>query len=610
MFNRCNIDMRETPSILEALRRLGLDGTSGVPAVQLTSAEATWLSGYFAGLAQAPGLAPHHATPPVTSRVCVLYGSETGNAASLARRLGERLCARGATADVRDLASFKARALERERAVVFITSTHGDGDPPESARSFFEALHGASAPRSLAEVRFAVLGLGDSSYEHFCEAARVLDERLATLGAVRLCDRVDCDLDFEEQASVWMDALMQRLELRAPSQLQVQSQQPHVPVVGPGHAQRGYDRTRPFQATVLENFAITGRGSSKETRHLALSLEGAHLRYEPGDALGICAPNDPALVDALLAALAMTGDEAVEIGGRSHTLREALLTRCDVCVPSDRFLRAWAEASQAQQLAALKHDEASDARRAFLRAHQLLDIVSRHPAKRVTAQDLVGWLRPLSPRLYSVASSLSAVPEEVHLTVGVVRYLMNGRQCTGVASGHLAARVAAGQQLPVYVHANASFRLPEDPALPVIMIGAGTGVAPFRAFIQERSARGARGRSWLFFGERNFRTDFLYQTEWQAALRDQQLTKLTLAFSRDQASKVYVQHRLREHGRELYAWLQEGGHVYVCGDAQALAPAVHEALLSVLQEHTGSRERAVEQLGALSEQGRYRRDVY
>jgi sulfite reductase (NADPH) flavoprotein alpha-component len=613
--------MRQTPSILRALRLLGFDGSDEAQGTELTPYESAWLSGYFAGLARARGTTAAaeeqaaHAQQralgtPAPERICVLYGSETGNAAGLARGLAERLRSLDAAVEVADLAAYKPRSLERERTVVVITSTHGDGAPPEPARRFFEALEGPLAPKSLRELRFAVLGLGDSSYEHFCRAAKLLDERLAALGATRLLERVDCDLDFESPAAKWLDELLTRIDLRSGAASRLDPLQPGDVTARAASVAPSYDRKRPFLATVLENQPLTGRGSSKETRHLALSLEGSGLEYLPGDALGICAPNDPALVDALIGTLGWSGSDPVVVDGHGIPLREALLARFDVCIASPRFLRAWAEASGAAPLLALVPEQADAERRNFLRAHHLLDIVERYPVRSLAAETFVQWLRPLTPRLYSIASSRAAAPDEVHLTIGVVRYAQNGRARTGVASGHVAERVREGEALSVYVHPNACFRLPADPATPILMIGAGTGVAPFRAFVQERATAGARGRSWLFFGERNFRTDFLYQTEWQAFLREQSLSKLTLAFSRDQASKVYVQDRLREHAREVHAWLEDGAHVYVCGDAQALAPAVHEALLTIIQEHAGSRERAVERLQALADAGRYQRDVY
>jgi sulfite reductase (NADPH) flavoprotein alpha-component len=626
--------MQETPSILSALRLLGLDADR-LPALdELTATEAAWLSGYFAGLARArsantPAVEHRSELQPVAAtksssaeqlRVRVLYGTETGNAAGLAKQLAERIRNVVPEVDVVDLANYKPRALEREHTIVIITSTHGDGTPPEPAARFFEQLEGAAAPKSLAKLRYAVLGLGDSSYEHFCRAAKVVDERLAELGARRLVPRLECDLDFEAPATRWIDELLPQLGERKSvptsmeSELQISSTgQPARAVFMPASHdddEQSYDKHRPFAATVLETFALTGRGSSKETRHLSLSLEGSQLQFSPGDALGVCAPNDPALALQLARALGASGDELVTVEGQRVPLAKALMESLDLNVATPTFLRAWAQATNSKELGALVQPGAEAALKFFLRSRHVIDLVTEYPATSFDLDSVVRALRRLTPRLYSIASSLAATPDEAHLTVSVVRYQRQGRSISGVASGYMADRVFEGHTLPVYVHANPNFRLPADPNAKLLMIGAGTGIAPYRAFLQERAATHARGESWLFFGERNFRTDFLYQAEWQAWLRDRTLSRLTLAFSRDQTDKIYVQQRLRENAREIYDWLQQGAHVYVCGDAVGLAPAVHDALLSIVEQQTASRERATEYLHQLRDERRYQRDVY
>lgn len=599
-----------------ALQLLGLEASN---EERLSATEAAWLSGYFAALARdesqrnvfASALAARGGTiaapAPASERVRVLYATETGNAARLARETAERLSALGLTADVLDLAECSARTLEQERTVIVITSTHGDGTPPERAARFFESLSGPAAPKSLAKLRFAVLGLGDSSYEHFCRAAKLMDERLSALGAQRLLPRVECDVDYRAAATRFCDelcGLLRPTEGAARAALATAV----VESANQGSTRAVHDRQHPFSALVLENTGLTGRGSSKEVRHLALSLEDSGLSFSPGDALGVCAPNHASLVDELLTAVGLSADTPVALGDTTLPLGRALRERFDVTVPSPRFLEMWAEVSGADELARLQGNE--DERRRFLRAHHILDLVSRYPGAAPSAEAFVRLLRPLAPRLYSIASSPAAAPGEVHLTVAVVRYQQHQRTCLGVASGHIAERAPEGEHLEVFVHDNPAFRLPQDDSTPILMIGPGTGVAPYRGFVQERAARGARGGSWLFFGERNFRTDFLYQTDWQAWLKKGALTKLSLAFSRDQAEKVYVQDRIREHGREVFAWLEEGAHVYVCGDAKAMAPAVHEALLEVITRERGTRERALEYLQALRDGHRYQRDVY
>jgi sulfite reductase (NADPH) flavoprotein alpha-component len=362
---------------------------------------------------------------------------------------------------------------------------------------------------------------------------------------------------------------------------------------------------------VIDNLVLTGRGSSKETRHVEISLEGSGLTFEPGDALGVVPRNDPDLVEKLLGGLGLSGEMTVDTKAGVTPLAEALLRDFEVTAATPRFLDHWASLSDAPALKMLTHQESATERAAFLRAHQIIDMVRAFPVRGLDPQVFVAGLRPLQPRLYSIASSPVAMADEAHLTVSTVRYDLHGLPRHGVASGHLASRAPVESDLPVYVQANPHFRLPDDPDVPILMIGAGTGVAPYRAFLQAREAQGARGRSWLVFGERNFRTDFLYQTEWQSYLKDGLLSRMDVAFSRDEGRKVYVQDRLREQATEVYAWLGDGAHVYVCGDAERLAPDVHQTLAAILQEQGGmSPDAAEDHLRGLQRDRRYQRDVY
>jgi sulfite reductase (NADPH) flavoprotein alpha-component len=361
---------------------------------------------------------------------------------------------------------------------------------------------------------------------------------------------------------------------------------------------------------VVENLVLTGRGSSKETRHVELSLGDSRLAYRPGDALGFVPQNDPVAVESLLETLALPAAAPVSLKKGDTTLEAALGRELEITLATPRFLQHWTKLSGAAELGRLADDAHAAERKSFLATHHIVDIVRRFPVRGIEAQQFVAGLRPLQPRLYSIASSSAALPGEAHLTVATVRYPLHGETRLGVASGYLATRGEPDAQIPVYVQSNPLFRLPEDER-PILMIGAGTGVAPYRAFMQEREAQGARGKAWLFFGERHFRTDFLYQTEWQEFLKSGVLTRMSVAFSRDGAQKDYVQHRMLEHARDIYAWLEEGAYVYVCGDAARLAPDVHRTLVAIVADQGGLQpEAAAEYVRALQRDRRYQRDVY
>lgn len=582
-------------------------------ATTLKPQQAIWLSGYFAGLADngraeashllAAGLAPDlPAAVPASApkrNLTILFASETGNGASVARLLGERAGAAGFEPTLIDMADYKPRRLKEEQDLLIVASTHGEGEPPVSAAGFFEFLEGRKAPR-LDGLRYAVLALGDSTYEFFCGAGKRIDVRLAELGAERLADRIDCDVDYDEPADAWVATALAALAPPATA-----APAPAVPA-NAGVRAVAHDKRNPFSAIVIENSALTGRNSTKETRHVELSLEGSGLAFEPGDALGVLPSNDPALVETLLSTLDLSGDAALSLKSETTTLAAALASRLEITAATPRFLDHWTELSGADALRKLE----GDARTAFLRENHILDILRRFPVTGLDAATFAAGLRPLQPRLYSIASSATAIPDEVHLTISTVRYALNGEERFGVASGQFSRHANPETVLPVYVQPNPRFRLPDD-YTPIIMIGAGTGVAPYRAFLQEREARGAAGKSWLVFGERNFDSDFLYQTEWQGFLKDGVLSRMNVAFSRDSASKTYVQHRLMDEARDLYAWLEEGAHLYVCGDGARLAPDVHRTLLAIIEQQGGlGKTAAADYLGGLQESRRYQIDVY
>ena len=586
-----------------------------------------WLSGYAAGLAQGhgtpqlavlPGGAAALAPPQAGQRLTVLYGSQTGNARREAEKIAASAEAAGLSVRLARTDAYPTRELAGERLLYLVISTQGEGDPPDDSIGFTEFLLGKRAPK-LPELKFAVLGLGDTSYADFCGIARKLDARLAELGGQRVADLGQADLDIDTVAGPWREhALAQARDLLKTAPLAA-GPAAHLATVTPLRPAAAWSHERPFPAEVLANQRISGRefkgqgflqygSGDKDVRHIELSLEGSGLAYEPGDALGIRHRNPPALVDAVLGATRLDGNAAVTSGEHTLPLSEWLATRRELTRLSRPFLAAHAERSGARALTELLDPTQSAGLAALLADHQLVDVLRRWPADW-DHDALLAALRPQAQRLYSIASSRKRVGEEAHLTVDVLGYHAHGHEHGGAASGFLAA-LDEGGQVPVYIEPNERFRVPADGARDIVMIGPGTGVAPFRAFVQERAETGATGRNWLFFGAQRFNTGFLYQVEWQDALRRKELHRLDLAFSRDQADKVYVQHRLRERGAELYDWLQNGAHLYVCG-AIAMGKDVHAALLDIVATHNGGdAEAAAEYLTSLQTGGRYSRDVY
>ncbi|MCC8619148.1 assimilatory sulfite reductase (NADPH) flavoprotein subunit [Xanthomonas vesicatoria] len=588
----------------------------------LDAASLWWLSGYTAGLAQGhpprslavlPGGQPQAAAQD-SQRLTVVYGSQTGNARRQAEQLAAEAEAAGLSVRLLRADAYPTRELASERLLYVVISTQGEGDPPDDAIGLVEFLAGRRAPR-LPELKYAVLGLGDSSYAEFCGIARRIDDRLAELGASRVQPRGEADLDIDSIADPWRaQALTHARELL--------KSVPHSATVTPLRSSPvapAWSHQHPFAAELLANQIISGRDfkgpgfrvyaqPGKRVRHLEFSLEGSGLSYEPGDALGIVHRNPPALVDALLQTLRLDGHAAVTVGDQTLALNEWLATRRELTKLSRPFLTAHAERARADELQALLTPTQTAGLASLLSDHQVIDVLRRWPADWDHAS-LLDTLRPLTPRLYSIASSRKRVGDEVHLAVDELNYQAHGHAHLGSASGFLAA-LAEGDTAPVYIEPNARFRVPADPDRDILMIGPGTGVAPFRGFVQERAETGAKGRNWLFFGAQHFTTDFLYQAEWQQALQRGELHALDLAFSRDHAEKIYVQHRLRERGAEVYAWLQGGAHVYVCG-AIGMGKDVHAALLDIVTTHGArSPEDAAAYLTQVQVEGRYARDVY
>jgi sulfite reductase (NADPH) flavoprotein alpha-component len=547
--------------------------------ISRTNAEQrTWLSGFLAGYQAATAPQPAAAAPPARrAPLTILFGTESGNAealADVARRAAGKL---GFAARMLDMADATPAQIAGVQNLLVIASTWGEGDPPQRAIDFFAALMADDAPR-LEGLRYSVLALGDRAYAKFCETGRLFDERFAALGATRVAERIECDLDYEAPAGTWINATLGTLqaELGEPEAGAVI----HVDFARPAAGTAAWSRTRPFEAEVTERVRLSGSRSSSDTWHVELSLAGAGIEYEPGDSLGFVPVNDPRQVDAVLATTGLADNAP---------LRTKLLEQFDIAT-----------------LTAPKFDEYAGGALSRQDGWQIIDMLEAAPRK-LSEEQLLALLRPLAPRYYSIASSRKAVPDEAHLLIAAVRYATHGRERNGVASVDVAERRKAGDRLRVFLKPNAHFRLPTDPDRPVIMIGPGTGVAPFRAFMQERDAIGARGRNWLVFGHRNYTHDFLYQLEWQDLLKRGALTRLDVAFSRDQPEKRYVQNALWDARRELYAWVQDGAAIYVCGDANAMAKDVHGSLRRILGEQGKDGAAA---LDALRREGRYLRDVY
>ena len=581
----------------------------------LTESQKIWLSGYLsaqsvsaqeAAGAPAAAVSAEAPAPAVSKEVTVLYGSQTGNAQGLAENAGKQLEQSGFQVTVSSMSDFKPNQLKKVTNLLIVVSTHGEGEPPDNALSFHEFLHGRRAPK-LEDLRFSVLALGDSSYEFFCQTGKEFDQRLEELGGKRISPRVDCDLDYDEPAAEWLEGVLKGLNEAGGG-----SAAPAPPAASQT-GESSYSRTNPFRAEVLENLNLNGRGSNKETRHVELSLEGSGLTYEPGDSLGVYPENDPELVELLLKEMNWDPEEIVTLNkqGDVRPLKEALISHYEITVLTKPLLEQAAQLTGNDELRELLAPGNEENVKAYIEGRDLLDLVRDYGPFSVSAQEFVSILRKMPARLYSIASSLSANPDEVHLTIGAVRYGAHGRERKGVCSILCAERLQPGDTLPVYVQHNQNFKLPKDPETPIIMVGPGTGVAPFRSFMQEREETGAEGKAWMFFGDQRFVTDFLYQTEWQNWLKDGVLTKMDVAFSRDTEEKVYVQHRMLEHSAELFEWLQEGAAVYICGDEKHMAHDVHHTLLEIIEkEGNMSREEAEAYLADMQQQKRYQRDVY
>ncbi len=579
----------------------------------LSSQQLAWVSGYFWGLAQNQ---PSAAATPITQaaaavsakpagKLSIIFASQTGNAKGVAEALEQEAKAEGIAVELFDASDYKGKNLAKETHVIFVASTNGEGEAPDNAIELHEFLQSKKAPK-LPNLQYGVIALGDSSYEFFCQTGKDFDTYLSKLGAKPFIDRIDCDVDYEAPATEWRKSALEKVKETLSSGSEAEVVQLPVGQAAATHSQ--YNKQNPYTATLLTSQKITGRDSGKDVRHIEIDLEDSGLTYQPGDALGVWYENSSELANAVLGKVGLSGVETVEVDGESLSIHSALVSKYEITTSNPQFVTKFAELSGSKKLQKLVEDK--DKLREYSANTQIVDVLAEKKTK-LTADELVGLLRRLTPRLYSIASSQAEVDEEVHLTVGLVEYDHNEEKRYGGASSFLAQRLEEGGEVKVFIEHNNNFKLPEDDNTPIIMVGPGTGIAPFRSFIQERENRDAEGKNWLFFGDRTFTQDFLYQVEWQKYLKSGALSRLDVAFSRDQVEKVYVQHRILENAEQVWQWIQEGAYIYVCGDATRMAKDVHDALVIVAeQEGKLARDEAEQFINDLRKAKRYQRDVY
>jgi sulfite reductase (NADPH) flavoprotein alpha-component len=572
-----------------------------------------WLNGYLAGLfSGAPATASAPATQKASLKVPVLYATQSGTAEGLARKVAKELKAKGHVAELAALESFEPAKLAQQEHAILIAATYGEGDPPDAVQGWAAQIQAEGAPR-MDKLSYTVLALGDKHYEHFCKFGADLDLRLESLGAKRIHNRVDCDVEFEAEFQAWKMGVLDRLDaiatgntaapahaaaVAAPA---VEAERPHI-----------HTRENPLFAPLVEKRPLTSDVSSKQTLHLAFSVADSQLHYEAGDACGVIAQNDPALVDEVLEAAKFTGDESVSIDkSNTVTLREALIHHLQFTRLNRKMVQGYATKGDCEPLGGLLIPEQQTHLDTYMYDRGFIDLLDEYPGVVEDAAELVALLPKLAPRLYSISSSPAAHAGEVHTTVAVVRYRSHNRQRGGVCSTMFADRTPQGGKLPIYIQPNKKFRLPVATDAPVIMIGPGTGIAPFRGFLHERQATGAKGKNWLFFGERSAKTDFLYQEELEKMQADGHLTRLDTAFSRDQEKKIYVQDRMLEEAAQMWRWLEDGASVYVCGDATRMARDVDAALHTIVgQQGNLDAEAARDYVQQMKDDRRYQRDVY
>lgn len=573
-------------------------------ASQLSPQQIIWVSGYLAGLNQTAEVT--QATVETGQCLTILYATQTGNCKGVAEQLGTAADAKGITHRVVSMADYKVKSIKDESHLIIVASTNGEGEAPDDAIDLHQFLASKKAPE-LKDLKFAVLGLGDSSYQFFCQTGKDFEQRLSALGATIALQRLDADVDYEQVTGPWIESALTEIETTLEKGGVTSAP---VASASAGVCANKFDKHNPFSASLLISQKITGDHSAKDVHHIEIDLQGSELSYTAGDALGVWFKNDAALVEQIINKLDLDAGTEVNIDDKTVSLTDALIEFYELTGTHPAFIEGYAALTNNAELLALSTDK--NALRDFANNHQIIDVISEAGHEAVTAENFLALLRRISPRLYSIASSQAEVEEEVHLTIASVLFdNKQGEQRSGGASGFLNHRLAEGEEVKIFIEDNHNFRLPANPETSIIMVGPGTGIAPFRSFMQEREATDATGKNWLLFGEQTFNEDFLYQTEWQSYLKSGLLTKLDLAFSRDQKEKIYVQDRLKENAQEVYQWLQDGAHFYVCGDANRMAKDVHTTLIEIISKQGNkSLEDAQQELNELRQAKRYQKDVY
>ncbi|WP_167613172.1 assimilatory sulfite reductase (NADPH) flavoprotein subunit [Maribellus sediminis] len=584
----------------------------------LTKEQTLWLSGFFEGRLSAlgssfeggsslPAAAPI-AKPESMINLTILYGTETGHSQGLAEKLGEKAAFKNINAKVLSLYDFNYKKLHEEENVVVVVSTHGEGDPPDMAEDFHKYVTGNRAP-DLKGVNYSVLAMGDKTYRNFCKTGEDIDEAMKDCGAYRITPMVKCDVDYEQNAEMWMNNVLLNLQPTESGAVNATSNSaaPATGVNGSASMGKAFTKTNPYMATVIDKVKITGRDSDKEVYHIELSLDGSGIEYEPGDAVGIFARNPEDLVEKILENTGFELDQQVDFEEEKISIKDALTHHLEITVITYDLLEKYYEVTKDEKLNDILDDE--DKLSDYLYGHDVLDLLEDFPFKW-NANKLVSILRAIPPRLYSISSSMEYVGEEVHATVSLVSYERKNRLRKGACSNFLSDSVQVDDQLPIFIEKNPAFKLPPNGSK-IIMVGAGTGVAPYRAFMQQRESLDMKGNTWLFFGDRRFKSDFLYQAEWQKLLKSEYLERMDVAFSRDQEEKVYVQHKLLENQKEVFEWLENGAHFYLCGDMKHMAKDVNKALLEIIKTQGGiSVEEAEKYVKNLKREKRFQTDVY